>query len=162
MKVSTTNVLNILEQDEIAAVRDLARMVSHPRSFVLLRAAFVLMAVVAVLCFAAGSFQLSGFENVGIGAAILAALLFLAERRWFGNRDEVVVPAAQVDALRTQLRPEMFGKLEEVAKRLTHDGPGDGIIRVRTLWQFLSESVASDTLKRRNARRSPTKESRTG
>ena len=161
MKVSTTNVLNVLEQDEIAAVRDLARNVSHPPAFVLLRAAFIAMAVVGVLCFAASSFRLDGFENVGTGAAVLAALLFLAERRWFGNRDEVVVPAEQVTALRGQLRQEMFGKLEEVARRLTHDGPGDGVIRVRTLWQFLSESVASETLKRRNAR-GPAKESEVG
>ena len=161
MKVSTTNVLNVLEQDEIAAVRDLARNVSHPPAFVLLRAAFIAMAVVGVLCFAASSFHLDGFENVGTGAAVLAALLFLAERRWFGNRDEVVVPAEQVTALRGQLRQEMFGKLEEVARRLTHDGPGDGVIRVRTLWQFLSESVASETLKRRNAR-GPAKESEVG
>lgn len=161
MKVSTTNVLNVLEQDEITAVRDLARKISHPGAFVLLRAAFIAMAVVAVLCFAASSFQLDGFENVGIGAAVVAALLFLAERRWFGNRDEVVVPAEQVAVLRRKLRQEMFGKLEEVASRLTHDGPGDGVIRVRTLWQFLSESVASDTLKRRDARR-PAKESQAG
>ncbi len=161
MKVSTTNVLNVLEQDEIAAVRDLARNVSHPPAFVLLRAAFIAMAAAGVLCFAASSFHLDGFENVGTGAAVLAALLFLAERRWFGNRDEVVVPAEQVAALRGQLRHEMFGKLEEVARRLTHDGPGDGIIRVRTLWQFLSESVASETLKRRNAR-GPAKESEVG
>ncbi|MDW3686370.1 hypothetical protein RA280_32450 [Cupriavidus sp. CV2] len=161
MKVSTTNVLNVLEQDEIAAVRDLARNVSHPPAFVFLRAAFIAMAVVGVLCFAASSFHLDGFENVGTGAAVLAALLFLAERRWFGNRDEVVVPAEQVAALRGQLRQEMFGKLEEVARRLTHDGPGDGVIRVRTLWQFLSESVASETLKRRNAR-GPAKESEVG
>ncbi|MFJ1258251.1 hypothetical protein [Cupriavidus sp. CuC1] len=161
MKVSTTNVLNVLEQDEIAAVRDLARNVSHPPVFVLLRAAFIAMAVVGVLCFAASSFHLDGFEYVGTGAAVLAALLFLAERRWFGNRDEVVVPAEQVAALRGQLRQEMFAKLEEVARRLTHDGPGDGVIRVRTLWQFLSESVASETLKRRNAR-GPAKESEVG
>lgn len=161
MKVSTTNVLNVLEQGEITVVRDLARNISHPRAFIVLRTAFIAMAAVAVLCFAASSFHLDGFENVGIGAAVVAALLLLWQRHWFGNRDEVVVPAELVAVLRGELRQEMFGKLEEVARRLTHDGPGDGVIRVRTLWQFLSESVASDTLKRRDARR-PAKESQAG
>ncbi|MGO4332171.1 hypothetical protein AB4Z48_34510 [Cupriavidus sp. 2TAF22] len=161
MKVSTTNVLNVLEQDEIDAVRDLARAVSHPRAFVLLRAAFVTLAVVAVLCFAASSFELEAMANIGIGAAALAAVLFFVERRVFGNRDEVAVPGARLAVLRGQLRPEMFDKLEEVAGRLTHDGPGDGVIRVRTLWLFLSESVASETLRRRNAR-GPAKESQAG
>ena len=161
MKVSTTNVLNILEQDEIATVQDLARTISNPRGFVLLRTAFALMAAVAVLCFAADSFHLDGFHSVGIGAAALAAVLFLAERRAFGNRDEFEVSAEQVTVLRAELRPEMFSKLEELAVRLTHDGPGDGVIRARTLWLFLSESVASETLKRRNAR-GPAQESKAG
>ncbi|WP_420991442.1 hypothetical protein ACKI2N_024810 [Cupriavidus sp. 30B13] len=161
MKVSTTNVLNVLEQDEIDAVRALARRVSHPRVFVVLRAVFMLMVAAAVLCFAASSFHLEDFQNVGIGATVLAVVLFAFERRVFGNRDEVPVPASALAALRGQLRPEMFAKLEEVASRLTHDGPGDGVIRVSTLWLFLSESVASETLRRRNAR-GPAKESQTG
>ncbi|WP_020201555.1 hypothetical protein [Cupriavidus sp. WS] len=161
MKVSTTNVLNVLEQDEIDAVRELTRRISQPRSFVVLRAAFMLSAVVAVLCFAASSFHLEDFQNVGIGAAVLGAVLFVVGRVVFGNRDEVAVPAAELKALRARLRPEMFARLEEVAGRLTHDGPGDGVIRVRTLWLFLSESVASETLRRRDAR-GPARESQKG
>ncbi|WP_454726795.1 MULTISPECIES: hypothetical protein [Cupriavidus] len=161
MKVSTTNLLNVLEQNEIDAVRELARRVSLPRGFVLLRAAFVLTAAVAVLCFAASSFHLEDFQNVGTGAAVLSVVLFILGRVLFGNRDEVAVPAAALATLRTQLRPEMFAHLEEVASRLTHDGPGDGVIRVRTLWLFLSESVASETLRRRDAR-GPAKDSQAG
>lgn len=165
MKVSTTNVLNVLEQDEIDAVRELTRRISQPRGFVVLRAAFMLSAVVAVLCFAASSFHLEDFQNVGIGAAVLGAVLgavlFVVGRVVFGNRDEVAVPAAELKALRARLRPEMFARLEEVAGRLTHDGPGDGVIRVRTLWLFLSESVASETLRRRDAR-GPARESQKG
>ncbi|WP_059413937.1 hypothetical protein [Cupriavidus basilensis] len=161
MKVSTTNVLNVLEQDEIDAVRELTRRISQPRGFVVLRAAFMLSAAVAVLCFAASSFHLEDFQNVGIGAAVLGAVLFVVGRVVFGNRDEVAVPAAELKALRARLRPEMFARLEEVAGRLTHDGPGDGVIRVRTLWLFLSESVASETLRRRDAR-GPARESQKG
>ncbi len=144
MKLPSPKQLHRLQAHEIDTLRATAQRLAYPPAYRAARMLFIGAVVFAVLCLSIGSLGAPEVSDVGIGAAVLAAAVFVLQRLVGGNRENLPVPPAQLEVLRTQLRPQSWTTLKRLASRLTHDGPGDGIVRVRTLWIFLSESVPAE------------------